>query len=113
VLAKAGPCTSKGSGEQSLARRFYPRLEEGWLLIADRSFHNWKDWCLAADSGADLSITTTCDRAQPRRGAEHGLPSPASVTGSAAAAPHLMAQDEDQVEHPYDHERVILSAAGP
>jgi hypothetical protein len=54
VLAALGPCVSKGSGEQSLARDLYPRLEEGWLLIADRNFYNWQDWCTAADTGAAL-----------------------------------------------------------
>lgn len=37
VLAAIGPCTSKGSGEQSLARELYRRLEDDWLLIADRN----------------------------------------------------------------------------
>ena len=54
VLAAIGPCTSKGSGEQSLARELYPLLEPDWLLIADRNFHNWEDWCTAADTGAAL-----------------------------------------------------------
>jgi hypothetical protein len=54
VLAALGPCVSKGSGEQSLARELYPRLEEDWLLIADRNFCNWQDWCAAADTGAAL-----------------------------------------------------------
>jgi hypothetical protein len=54
VLAAIGPCISKGSGEQSLARELYPRLEEDWLLIADRNFYNWQDWCTAADTGAAL-----------------------------------------------------------
>jgi hypothetical protein len=54
VLAAIGPCTSKGSGEQSLGRGLYPRLEEDWLLIADRNFYNWQDWCAAADTGAAL-----------------------------------------------------------
>jgi hypothetical protein len=54
VLAAIGPCTSKGSGEQSLARQLYPRLEEDWLLIADRNFYNWQDWCAAAGTGAAL-----------------------------------------------------------
>ena len=54
VLAAMGPSASKGSGEQSLARTLYPRLEEGWLLLADRLFYNWADWCAAAGSGADL-----------------------------------------------------------
>jgi len=54
VLAAIGPCVSKGSGEQSLARELYPQLEEDWLLIADRNFYNWQDWCTAADTGAAL-----------------------------------------------------------
>jgi hypothetical protein len=54
ALAAIGPCTSKGSGEQSLARELYPRLQPGWLLMADRNFYNWKDWCTAADTGAAL-----------------------------------------------------------
>jgi hypothetical protein len=44
----------KGAGEQPLARQLYPRLEEDWLLIADRNFCNWADWCAAADTGAAL-----------------------------------------------------------
>jgi hypothetical protein len=54
VLAAMGPSESKGSGEQSLARTLWAGLEEGWLLLADRLFYNWADWCAAADSGADL-----------------------------------------------------------
>ena len=55
VLAAMGPAAGgKGSGEQSLARRLLPRLEEDWLLIADRNFYCWKDWCAAADTGAAL-----------------------------------------------------------
>jgi hypothetical protein len=54
VLAAIGPAAAKGSGEQSLARSLYPRLEEGWLLIADRNFYNWQDWGAAAGTGAAL-----------------------------------------------------------
>jgi hypothetical protein len=55
VLAAVGPAAGgKGSGEQALARRLYPGLQEEWLLIADRNFYSWKDWCAAADAGADL-----------------------------------------------------------
>ncbi|MGC2745812.1 MAG: IS4 family transposase [Candidatus Angelobacter sp.] len=54
VLAAMGPAAAKGSGEQSLARELYPDLEEDWLLIADRNFYNWKDWCGAAGTGAEL-----------------------------------------------------------
>ena len=55
VLAVLGPAAGgKGSGEQSLARKLYPRPEEDWLVIADRNFYNWKDWCTAAGTGAAL-----------------------------------------------------------
>jgi hypothetical protein len=54
VLAAIGPCTSKGSGEQSLARELYPRLQPDWLLMCDRLFYNFGDWCTAADTGAAL-----------------------------------------------------------
>jgi hypothetical protein len=50
--AAMGAVAGKGAGEQSLARRLYRRLDEDWLLIADRNFFNWADWCTAADSGA-------------------------------------------------------------
>ena len=54
VDAEMGPVAGKGAGEQSLARRLYRRLDEDWLLIADRNFYSWADWCTAADSGAAL-----------------------------------------------------------
>jgi hypothetical protein len=55
VLAAVGPSAAgKGSGEQALARKLYPDLEDGWLVIADRNFYGWKDWCAAAGTGAAL-----------------------------------------------------------
>jgi hypothetical protein len=54
--------TGKGAGEQSLARKLYARLDEDWLLIADRNFFNWADWCAAADSGAALLWRVKADR---------------------------------------------------
>ncbi len=55
VAAAMGPAAGgKGSGEQALARRLYPRLEEDWLLLADRNFYSWKDWRAAAGTGAAL-----------------------------------------------------------
>jgi hypothetical protein len=54
VGAVIGGTVGKGSGEQVLARELYPRLEEDWLLIADRNFYTWKDWRAAADTGAAL-----------------------------------------------------------
>jgi hypothetical protein len=55
----------KGAGEQSLARKLYRRLEEDWLLIADRNFFNWADWCAAADSGAQLLWRVKADLTLP------------------------------------------------
>jgi hypothetical protein len=54
VAAAIGPVAGKGAGEQALARQLWPRLEQDWLLIADRNFYNWADWCAAADTGAAL-----------------------------------------------------------
>jgi hypothetical protein len=54
VLAAAGPAAGKGSGEQALARQLYPRLEQDWLLIADRGFYCFADWRTAAGTGAEL-----------------------------------------------------------
>ncbi|MGH3236977.1 MAG: transposase domain-containing protein, partial [Streptosporangiaceae bacterium] len=65
VLAAIGPCVSKGSGEQSLARDLYPRLRPDWLLIADRNFYNFKDWCTAADTGAALLWRVKADLTLP------------------------------------------------
>jgi hypothetical protein len=65
VLAAMGPSVSKGSGEQSLARRLYPRLQDDWLLMADRNFYNWQDWCTAADTGAALLWRVKADLRLP------------------------------------------------
>jgi hypothetical protein len=65
VMAAIGPVASKGSGEQSLARQLYPHLQEDWLLIADRNFCNWQDWCTAADTGAALLWRVKADLRLP------------------------------------------------
>jgi Insertion element 4 transposase N-terminal len=65
VDAELGPVAGKGAGEQSLARRLYRRLEEDWLLIADRNFYNWADWCVASDSGAQLLWRVKADLTLP------------------------------------------------
>jgi Insertion element 4 transposase N-terminal/Transposase DDE domain len=54
VDAAIGGVAGKGAGEQSLARGLYARLEQDWLLLADRNFYNWQDWCTAAGTGAAL-----------------------------------------------------------
>ncbi len=66
VLAVIGPAgAGKGTGEQSLARELYPRLEEDWLLIADRNFYGWQDWCDAAGTGAALLWRVKADLRLP------------------------------------------------
>jgi hypothetical protein len=54
VDARIGGVAGTGAGEQSLARPMLAQLEQDWLLIADRNFYNWQDWCAAADTGAAL-----------------------------------------------------------
>ncbi|MCA1835532.1 MAG: IS4 family transposase [Actinobacteria bacterium] len=65
VDAEIGGIAGKGSGEQTLARRLYRRLESDWLLIADRNFFNWADWCTATDSGAELLWRVKADLRLP------------------------------------------------
>ena len=55
----------KGSGEQSLARNLFPRLGDDWLVIADRNFYCWKDWRVAADTGAQLLWRVRADARLP------------------------------------------------
>jgi hypothetical protein len=55
VAAAVGPAAGgKGSGEQALARRLYPDLEQDWLVLADRNFYSFTDWRAAAGTGAAL-----------------------------------------------------------
>jgi hypothetical protein len=63
--AEIGGIAGKGAGEQSLARKLYARLEEDWLLIADRNFYNWQDWRAAAASGAALLWRVKADLTLP------------------------------------------------
>jgi hypothetical protein len=65
VDAAIGGVAGKGAGEQSLARKLYRRLDEDWLLIADRNFFNWADWCTASDSGAQLLWRVKADLRLP------------------------------------------------
>jgi hypothetical protein len=65
IDAAMGGVAGKGAGEQSLARKLYPRLEDDWLLIADRNFFGWADWCAAADSGAQLLWRVKADLMLP------------------------------------------------
>ena len=65
VNARIGGVAGKGAGEQSLARPMLRQLEKDWLLIADRNFYNWEDWCAAADTGAALLWRAKADLRLP------------------------------------------------
>jgi len=65
VAAQMGPVGGKGASEQALARRMVGRLEEGWLLIADRGFYNWPGWQAAAATGAALLWRVKADLRLP------------------------------------------------
>jgi hypothetical protein len=65
VDMEMGGAAGKGTGEQSLARKLYRRLDRDWLLIADRNFYTWADWCAAADSGAQLLWRVKADLTLP------------------------------------------------
>jgi hypothetical protein len=65
IAAQIGPVGGKGSCEQALGRRMSGRLEEGWLLIADRGFYNWPDWQAAAATGAALLWRVKADLRLP------------------------------------------------
>ena len=60
-----GGVAGKGAGEQSLARKLHRRLDEDWLLIADRNFFSWGGWCAASDSGAQLLWRVKTDLTLP------------------------------------------------
>jgi hypothetical protein len=65
VDAEIGGIAGKGTGEQSLARKLYRRLEQDWLLIADRNFCNWQDWRAASGTGAQLLWRVKADLTLP------------------------------------------------
>ncbi|HET8659149.1 MAG TPA: IS4 family transposase [Micromonosporaceae bacterium] len=65
LAARIGAYAGAGSGEQSLARTLYPRLRRDWLLIADRSFYTFADWCTATDTGAALLWRVKADLRLP------------------------------------------------
>ncbi len=65
VDAEIGGVAGKNTGEQALARELYKRLEDDWLLIADRNFYGWADWCAAAGSGAALLWRVKADLRLP------------------------------------------------
>ena len=54
IGADAGPCGGKGSESSPPRGGYYHVLDEEMLLLADRNFYSFTDWCQASDTGADL-----------------------------------------------------------
>ncbi|WP_239397026.1 IS4 family transposase, partial [Frankia sp. CiP3] len=55
LRAALGPAGSgKGTGERTLARPLLFQLDPDWILLADRGFYSFADWCTADDTGAAL-----------------------------------------------------------
>lgn len=52
LQAEVGPYSV---GEPTMARRLYAHLRSDELLVADRNFYSFGDWCAAADTGAALA----------------------------------------------------------
>jgi hypothetical protein len=65
VDAEIGAIGGKGSGEQALARRLYARLEQDWLLIADRGFYSFDGWNTAAAAAGALLWRVKADLLLP------------------------------------------------
>ena len=54
VLAAIGPSCPRAAASSPWPASCTRELQPDWLLIADRNFYNWQDWCTAADTGAAL-----------------------------------------------------------
>ena len=63
IACEIGPCTT---GETTLARELFPRLEEGMLLLVDRGFCGYDLWQAAAAGGADLCWRTKANAVLPQ-----------------------------------------------
>ena len=64
VLAAAGR-RRRAAGSRRWPAGSTRGLEEDWLLIADRNFYGWTDWCAAAGTGAALLWRVTADLRLP------------------------------------------------
>ena len=92
VGAEIGGVAGKGAWEQALTRKLCGRLEEDWLLIADRNFCNWADWCAAADTGAALLWRVKSDLRLPLHG-----PLPDGSYTSVLVAPKITGKARDRL----------------
>ena len=62
IAAEIGPCTT---GETTLAKKLFPRLEEGMLLLVDRGFCGYELWQAASAGGAQLCWRTKANAVLP------------------------------------------------
>lgn len=62
IAAEIGPCTT---GETTLAKKLFPRLEAGMLLLVDRGFCGYDLWQAASAGGAGLCWRTKANAVLP------------------------------------------------
>ena len=62
IAAEIGPCTT---GETTLAKKLFPALEAGMLLLVDRGFCGYELWQAAAAGGAQLCWRTKANAVLP------------------------------------------------
>ena len=62
IAAEIGPCTT---GETTLAKKLFPCLEAGMLLLVDRGFCGYDLWAAAAAGGAQLCWRTKANAVLP------------------------------------------------
>ena len=82
VAAALGPVASKGSGEQSLARTVYPRLEEDWLLICSPRSSSARSFPAQTSAAPGLPARISMARTSPAPTS----PTPISPTPDVQAA---------------------------
>jgi len=64
--SELGPCTGKGTGEITLARKVLQALKPGMLCLADRYYPSYDLWKQAKSTGADLLWRARTDLVLPR-----------------------------------------------
>jgi hypothetical protein len=64
--SELGPCTGKGTGEITLAKKVLQALKPGMLCLADRYYYGYDLWMQAKATGAELLWRVRTDLVLPR-----------------------------------------------